>query len=284
MSAPRVAIIVLNYRGDQVLRPCLLSLGKAMSSGDTVLVVDNGGEEVLLSHMREEFSWIETISSGSNRGFAAGMNLGVQYLMARGAFDAFWLVNNDAQVDPNSLNELKRVFIEKGEHALYSPLIFSNPANAPWFSGGEIDFLRMRTKHRHDLPESQAPYKTGFLTGCALFIPRSVIEKTGFLDERYFLYYEDAEYSLRTLRKGLSLWVVPYSRIVHTEESRHNAAKTYWLVRSGAEFFLRESRGLWRIWIIVYLFLRRLKNSFAVRGTDQTVANEVKRAYTDISL
>lgn len=283
MPATKVAIIVLNYRGKHVLRRCLASLEKAIERDDAILVVDNGDEMPLLVEMEREFPRIQTVSAGLNRGFARGMNFGIRRFLAQGNFNAFWLMNNDASVDPGALGALKQALLEKGAHALYSPLIFSDPARAPWFSGGKINFFRMRTQHAHAFPETSNPYETGFLTGCALFLPTQAIKKIGLLDERYFLYYEDAEYSIRAFRKGLKLWMVPRSRVVHTEESRQNPAKAYWLVRSGAEFFLRESRGIWRLWITLYFPLRRLKNWFAARD-GETMANEVKRAYTDVSL
>lgn len=284
MSAVRTGIIVLNYRGEQVLRTCLESLRKTVGPEDTVLIVDNGAETALIASIRAEFPEVETVSTEMNRGFAAGMNFGIQYLRSQGTFDAFWLMNNDARVAPEALSILKQAVITQGEKALYSPIIFSDPTTPPWFSGGRINFLRMRTEHHHTAPTSQSPYETEFLTGCALFIPRAAIEEIGLLDERFFLYYEDAEYSLRALRKGLKLWIIPQAHVFHSEESRQNRAKTYWLVRSGVEFFLRESRGIWKLWVNVYFPLRRLKNWLSSTFGSQAVANEVKRAYTDVSL
>ncbi|MFZ1626289.1 MAG: glycosyltransferase family 2 protein [Candidatus Moraniibacteriota bacterium] len=287
MSALSVAVIVLNYRGDRVLRACLTSLALAIGPDDQVLVVDNGNESTLLASVREDFPQFETISLEVNRGFAAGMNFGIRHMLARGNFDAFWLMNNDAQVAPDGLSALKRAALTKGNTGLFSPIIYLPDNDKPWFAGGEIDFLRMRVTHSQSPLRGREPQLTKFLTGCALFIPREAIERIGFLDERYFLYYEDAEYSLRARRQGLDLWVVPSAHVTHSEESRKSAAKIYWLVRSGTEFFLRESRGIWRVWIMLYFPLRRLKNTLTLLGdvnTDQTVAKEVKRAYTDASL
>ena len=284
MSPLSVAVIVLNYRGEQVLPRCLASLELAIGPQDRVLIVDNGHEETLMAAMRSRYPWVEVIRTEANGGFAAGMNFGIRQLLEHGEFDAFWLLNNDASVAPDALGQLKQALTECGGRALFSPAIISTEQQTPWFAGGRIDFFRMRTKHEQSFISEHTPYETGFLTGCALFIPREAMASIGLLDERYFLYYEDAAYSLQAARAGLKLWVIPEARVSHSEESRENPTKTYWLVRSGVEFFLRESRGLWWLWVRCVLVLRQLKNWVEVRYRPRPVADEVKRAYTDVSL
>lgn len=284
MSAIKVAVIVLNYRGEQVLARCLTSLETTIRQGDAIFVVDNGRETALMTEIARQFPSVEILVSLENRGFAAGMNLGIQCALKKGGFDALWLFNNDAVALPETLDRLKAAVQSNGPRALYSPVIYPSSGQAPWFAGGELSFLRMRTRHWHDVRSEEASYPTDFLTGCSLFIPREAFEKLGLLDERYFLYYEDAEYSLRAKRLGLQRWVVPTAMIYHSEASRENPTKIYWLVRSGAEFFLRESRGAMRLWTRAYFFLRKIKNWMEMKYTPRPLAREVERAYTDVSL
>jgi GT2 family glycosyltransferase len=212
------------------------------------------------------------------------MNLGIRHQLGKRQYDAYWLLNNDASIAPDTLNQLKRALVDKGSRAVFSPVIYQEQTKTSWYAGGQIDYFRMRTVHMQSPVSAREPYETGFLTGCALFVPQEVIASIGLLDERYFLYYEDAAYSIRARRAGFRLWVVPQATVYHSEESRSNPAKTYWLVRSGAEFFLRESRG-WRWgWVRVVYALRRLKNQLKIWLYPSPMAREVKRAYTDVSL
>lgn len=284
MPAIKVAVIVLNYRGEHLLARCLASLEATIQSGDAILVVDNGQEETLMREVATRFPNIGILAASENRGFAAGMNLGIRHMLEKGDFDAFWLFNNDATALPETLESLKAAVRSKGARALYSPVIYSGPEQAPWFAGGRTNFFRMRTEHQQIIKSLGDPYKTDFLTGCALFIPREALDVLGLLDERYFLYYEDAEYSLRAECLGFLRWVVPAAVVYHSEASRENPAKVYWLVRSGAEFFLRESRGWRRYWIRIYFLLRKIKNWIETRYAPRPLAREVERAYTDVSL
>lgn len=279
MASIRTLVTVLNYRGEETLFPCLASLIPTLEAGDVLLVVDNGAETALLQSAKERFPRVEVITTGQNLGFAAGMNVGLGRALA-GGFDAAWIVNNDTVIAPGALSELKRAANMLPGLNLFSPLIVT-PGGEPWFAGGEIDWLRMRTKHVFRRPASPEPFTTRFLTGCALFIPRAVLETVGLLDETYFLYYEDADYSIRTLRQGGRLFVVPGAMVTHSEASQANPEKLYWLVRSGVTFFFRQAGGGRRLLVGLCFWLRRFKNWLRRRFFPSAVAETLERAYTD---
>jgi len=282
MPPIRVAIIILNYRGEQSLPLCLESLHKAIGPEDNILVVDNGNEEVLMKRLQSEYPEVAMIATPKNIGFARGMNFGMRYCLDEGGVDAFWLVNNDARVTPRALKTLKQALSIHGPNALYSPCILTAPDGPVWFSGGWIDFLQMKTVH-NQRAIARGIGETDFLTGCALFIPKQAFDTLGFLDERYFLYYEDAEYSLRAKRLLVPRYVVSEALVYHSEASEGRAGKLYWLVRSGAEFFLRESRWPFSLWVRGYYLLRRLKNRLRLAFFRDPLAEELERAYTDVS-
>ena len=237
-----------------------------------------------LVHCREQLAdFFRRVLQIGVEGDNTRVNAGLRYFSEKGDFDAYWLLNNDTEIEAGALTELrKQSALQKGQ-GLFSPVIRTSPQGKIWFAGGNINFFRMRTTH-NDHFEGMSRYKTDFLTGCALFIPKEALMTLGMLDERYFLYAEDAEYSLRATRKGIPLFVVPESTVYHSEQSEENEEKLYWLVRSSAEFYLRESRGV--VWPVVrvYYALRRVKNWFRLRYFPNHLAREIERAYTDVSL
>lgn len=282
----RVAVIILNYRGEMVLPSCLESVFSAIESDDHVLVVDNGQENALMVCLKQQFPRLQVLSLSVNVGFAAGMNAGMRFFTEKKEnIDAYWLLNNDTVVAEDTLLELKKV-AQNRERTLFSPLIQNFPGDGIWFAGGRIDFWRMKTLHYQQLRKEKSPFPTDFLTGCALFIPHPAFEVLGPLDERYFLYAEDAEYSLRAKRAKIDRFVVPTALVRHAETSEMNPKKAYWLIRSTAEFFLRESAGWQQLWVPAYYLLRRVKNKIrlAISRGKSPLAREIERAYTDVSL
>lgn len=277
----RTLVIVLNYHGEAVLSPCLRSVMQTLWPGDRLLVVDNGQEAVLMQEVRAEFPQVMIEVAKENGGFARGMNVGLRLALTEG-FEAVWVLNNDVIVKHDSLSQLKEAAKRTTGPRALSPLI--RGANQTiWFAGGWINWWRMRVEHYQTAPEIASPFQTSFLTGCALFIPRITLEHIGLLDERYFLYYEDVDYSLRILEHGGKLWVVPGAEILHHEVSEFRGEKVYWLVKSGVECFLRHSTRWQRVWLNFYLSLRRLRNWSRFLWGDKVLARLIEKAYTEAS-
>lgn len=277
--APTVAILVLNYNGRSCLLEALKSLADLRYESKQIWVIDNASTDGSLELAQERFPDFKYLSLPKNYGFAGGMNRGLEVASRAGA-DFFWLFNYDAQAEVDSLESLVLAAAAYPQAGLLSPGIMTDQGKV-WFGGGSIDFFRMRTRHQFAFRQV-SPYVTGFLTGCALLIRREAWEKIGSLDEQLFLYYEDADYSLRARRAGFELLLVPEARVVHKEESRHNPKKTYHLVLSGLIFFQKHTRGFFRFYQGIYVTIRRIKNHLDVRlGRDQ--AQSVRQAYDDFS-
>jgi hypothetical protein len=277
-----VAIIVLNWNGRDCLPRCLTSLEALSYPDKEIIVVDNGSSDDSLAHVKRDFPHCLFIENGGNLGFASGMNRGIRLALERGA-DYVWLFNYDAEAAPDALSLLIDAATSHPEAGLLSPAI-TGPDGALWFGKGRIDFLRMRALHVAPSSEelSSVAYPSPFLTGCALLINKATIEKIGFLDEDFFLYYEDADYCLRARKAGLQCLVVPKARVMHAEKSQENPEKTYYLVLSGLLFSAKHTPKLLRPYLAGYATIRRLKNRLDLLcGRDK--AETVARAFKDFA-
>lgn len=282
MSAfPKVGIVVLNYNGASCLLSCLKSLGELQYASKDIIVVDNDSADNSLKEAKEKFPQFTFVSNPKNAGFAAGMNVGIKLALARGA-DYCWLFNYDAGAYPETLAKLMEAARENPRAGLLSPVIYASDGGKIWFAKGRIDFFRMRTRHTAPTKQEVAAkfYPSEFLTGCALLIKKELVEDIGFLDENFFLYYEDADYSRRAGQAGFSCLVVPQAKVVHSEISNSGPQKIYWLVYAGLLFFQKWTPFYLRPYSAVYIALRRIKN-WRDRWRGANAAQEVYRAYKD---
>jgi GT2 family glycosyltransferase len=105
----------------------------------------------------------------------------------------------------------------------------------------------------------------------------------GLLDEDFFLYWEDADFSVRVKKEKYKLVVCHQSRIRHFEKSQEKKAnKLYWLVLSGLIFFQKNTPFYLRSWIFFYILGRKIKN-WKDRKKKKTLINDaVQRAYQDL--
>ncbi|MCW1888042.1 MAG: glycosyltransferase family 2 protein [Candidatus Moranbacteria bacterium] len=276
-TEPKVVIVVLNYNGEKCLHQTLESLQSLDYREKEVVVVDNASQDHSFDLAKKNFPQFHFISLPKNGGFAYGMNAGMRFALEQKA-DFIWLFNYDALASRESLRILVRNAETLGDRALFSPTIFNN--KKIWFEGGRINYWKMRVEHLRQKRDQEKAFKTQFLTGCALFLPIRAIKEIGFLDEDFFLYYEDADYSKRALNKGFDLYVVPEAKVLHSEESVHNPQKVYHLVFSGLLFFSKHPKGIFSFYQAIYGILRRQKNRLDL-FMGKPLAEEVSRAHSE---
>lgn len=139
--------------------------------------------------------------------------------MERGA-DYILLLNNDTIVDSGFLEHLVNAAVLTPDTGMVGPKIYyySDP-NKLWYAGGKIEWWKGWISHVGVREEDAGQYdrggETDYITGCCVLIKREVIEKIGMLDESYFIYGEDADWSVRCTRAGYTLLFVPAAKIWH---------------------------------------------------------------------
>jgi GT2 family glycosyltransferase len=216
-----VSIIILNWNSYQVTLDCLLSLRKMDYRNFEVVLVDNGSVDGSPEKLLASAPEIRLIKNVTNLGFAGGCNVGMRDALRRGT-DYLLLLNNDTIVAPDFLGQLVHVTESDEKIGAASPkiLFFDRPDRLN-YAGGEhrrwrlfprVFGLRQLDDGRYDTIR-----EVSFLTGCAFLIKAEVVRKIGVLEEIYFHFYEDIEWSLRVLKAGYKTFYVPAAKIWHKE-------------------------------------------------------------------
>ncbi len=147
------------------------------------------------------------IQTGGNLGFGAGANVGLRYVLAVGDFDYAWLLNNDTVIEPNALEALvARMNVDSAAGQCGSTAMFYNqPERVQLLAGGDFNKWLCRTRILQralssDQEENRRLVETrlGFISGVSLLVRKSFLEQVGLLNEDYFLYYEEVDWSLRS--------------------------------------------------------------------------------------
>jgi len=213
-KAPLVVIVVLNWNGLQDTLECLDSLSGLEYANVRVVVVDNGSEVNEADLLQASHGWIHAIRSETNRGFAGGNNLGIDYVLGIQA-DYVLLLNNDTAVTPDLLDRLLGVAEENPAIGLLTPVIYDHTRR---------DMVQNQGMSIGWYGPPGGPVKIGAgdpfvyieaALGASLLIKRAVLESIGTLSEEYFYQAEDTDLCARAARQGFKIVVVPSAKIYH---------------------------------------------------------------------
>jgi len=245
MTAPKVSIIVLNWNGRSDTLECLQSLRSVDYVRYDIIVVDNGSEDGSVGAIVRRFPEVKVIETGKNLGYAGGNNVGLNYVLNSDA-EFVLLLNNDTIVDSNLVSHLVAAARDHADAAFFSPKIYfySEPTKI-WFAGGKWVEAKARFFHSgYGLEDTNNQFNAiadiDFVCGCALLARTSVIRQIGLLDERFFLVFEDVDWSYRARAAGFRLIFVPEAVLWH-KVSRSFGGKTSPVI----SYFHTRNRLLW---------------------------------------
>lgn len=219
---PKIGVVVLNYNSARDTLGCLASLREAEGGDRRVWVVDNGSTDgsasIVPPALAENEVWLPL---GSNFGYAAGNNAGIRAALEWGA--AYVLVlNPDVRVSPDFLPPLVRALEGAAQAGTACPLVLSKDGATIQSLGGEASLWTGSCRRRlfgepASLASSLAWLHVDFPHGACMLLKRQFLEEAGFLNEAYFLYYEDVELGLRARREVWDTLAIPHSRVSHSD-------------------------------------------------------------------
>lgn len=252
----KLYIVILNYNGSKNTIECMKSLEKVRipQGYDLVpVIVDNASIDDSVKTFKKEFPKTTLIENKVNLGYSGGNNTGILFALEQGASEIV-ILNNDTLLSRGSIYELveslrtysadvasPKIYFEKGFEYHLDTYEKKNLGHVFWFAGGEMDWANVIGKHRgvDQVDDGQFDDKTEIesITGACFIAKREVFEKTGMFNDSYFLYYEDADLSIRIKKAGFKITFAPKSIIYHK-----NAGSTGGSGSSLQDYFITRNR------------------------------------------
>jgi GT2 family glycosyltransferase len=164
-----------------------------------------------------------------------------------------WLLNNDTIVDAEALSALVQVAeSDKTVGMVGSKIVYHENPRLLWYAGAVLDPEKPHRLHHRGLNEEDrgqfdVACETGYITGCSLLARRNMIEAVGMLDDSLFLYFEDADWSVRARAAGWMLAYCPGSLVYHKVSLSVGGAASptllYYTARNRLYFIQRNFPG-----------------------------------------
>ena len=213
----KIKILILNYNGVNFLKECLESVYKIDYPNFSVTVIDNLSTDNSINFIKSNYPDVELVLTDKNRLFAGGYN----YYFNRSQDNCYYLIlNNDTIVSKTILNQFIIGLNKYGKRAIYGPTItFSNEKKLIWYSGAEVDLKKGIIRHlniRKNLEDlNLRDCRTGYITGCCMFVHSSIVSDLNGFDESFKMYMEDVDFCLRARFMGIKSIYLASPRLFH---------------------------------------------------------------------
>ncbi len=256
-TAKMVSFIVVNWNGKSLLRSCLSSICSQTCEDREIIFVDNGSTDDSVAYVRTNFSSVKLISLKKNRGFSGGNIEGLKY--ATGNFLA--LVNTDAILGENWLENMLRVMDRDPKIGICaSKLIIDETARID--SVGEAYTTAFTSVKIGEFAQKDNFMRERAFQGAsaaAVLYRKLMIDAIGFLDEDFFLNYEDTDFHMRAWLAGWKCVYVPDAVAYHKVSATLGK-----LSDSGVYHLSRNSEWVWIKNVPLPLMIRYAHHRIAV--------------------
>ncbi|MFZ2153345.1 MAG: glycosyltransferase family 2 protein [Microgenomates group bacterium] len=233
----QIAIIILNWNTTKLTKITINSFLKIHHTGFRyhLVLVDNGSQKECIDELEKTYKnnpEITILKSATNTGYAHGNNIGIEWALSH-HFDYIMIANSDIRVAPDFLEILykqavsstslflaPKIYFEKGYEFHKERYRKSELGKVIWAMGGKIDWDNIYGSNiaidevDQGQYDQQAP-SPDFISGCCFLVNSAIFRQIGLFDDKYYLYLEDADFSVRATLQKYQLKIIPQAKIWH---------------------------------------------------------------------
>jgi len=273
-----LAVVVVNHNAGGYLSRCLATV--LANTGDAeveVVVIDNASSDWSVVEARGAFPQVEVIETGTNRGFAAGVNVGIAATTAPFVF----VLNPDTEIWEGTLERFVKLARERPRAGAIGPMI-RNTDGSIYPSGRRVPSVGVAVGHAllgsfwHANPFSRRYRLAGWdrsterevdwISGSAFLVRREALDEIGVLDEQFFLYAEEVDLFKRLREGGWQVLFTPELEVVHEGGVSTGSSRRMHLIHSRSVYRYFEkhhARGLRRALLPSAWFVLRVRAELA---------------------
>lgn len=273
----KLSVVIVNYNVKYFLEQCLHSVEKAIEGIDSeVFVVDNNSVDGSVEMVAEKFPWVKLIANTENTGFSVANNQAIK--IAKGEY--ILLLNPDTLVELDTFSKsvefmdqhpdagglgIKMVdgngrFLPESKRGLPTPTVAFYK-----IFGLSSFFPKSKTFGQYHLGylDKEETHVVDVLSGAYMMMRRETLDKTGLLDETFFMYGEDIDLSYRITKAGYNNYYYPGARIIHykgesTKKSSINYVFVFYkaMIIFAKKHFSQKNAKLFAFLIHTAIYLR----------------------------
>ena len=210
-----VEISIVDHENRDMVRACLLSLPDACRGLSwRATVIDNVSGDGSLEMLASEFPEVGVVANPVRLGFGANHNVVIRRLVADRSARYVLVLNDDTELSPGAVTRMVRTLDGRAELGAVVPGVVDGegrPSATRLAYPSARSWLRTDRFDVNELPDPEG----GWLQGSCLLLRVEALGRVGGFDERFFLFYEDVDLSMRLVQGGWALGTCPEATVVH---------------------------------------------------------------------
>ena len=266
-----VGVVTVTYNSAGVLPDFLRCIAEQSHSNFLLFAIDNASTDQTIHILNEcSDSRLRVIANPDNRGIAAGNNQGIRAALEAGCFTIL-LINNDIESDSELIRLLDEAIATHQVEMSCPKIMYYDAPDRIWAAGGKFEpWAGYRALHLGEGEVDRGQHDRARLVTygptCCVLIKKEVFDRVGLMDERYFVYSDDADFMYRAMKAGVKLIYRPEAKLFHKVGSLTGGAESAFQIQYGTRnraYFLLKHFGAvaalpWLLIRAVYYFCQSL--------------------------
>lgn len=261
----KIGIVTINWNNYYDTKDFIESILNIDYNNYILIIVDNNSTDDSYKKLKDKYKGsnesIIFIKNQSNKGFAGGNNVGIEFALNNDC-DSILIINNDTIVESDFLNNMvSKLYSEEKIGVVSGKIYYYNNKNKLWSIGGKINLFKASAKYygvdQFDKGQFDDIENLGLASGCLMLVKNEVFKEIGLFSEKYFFRGEEWDFGYRVKSSGYRISFAPKAKIYHKVSQSHERlsySDIYSAYRAKLIFSKSYLKNpIWGLWFIIFV-------------------------------
>jgi len=271
----KIGLVTITYNSEDVIRDFLESTLSQTFQNFVVYIIDNNSQDNTLEILKENSdNRIKLVKNKKNVGVAKANNQGIELALKNNCTQVL-IINNDVEFERQLLEKMLKVQKDNKCSLVVPKMMYFDTPDYIWYAGSTFikkkGFLPIhKGMKQKDTSQFDGIYPVEYAPTCCLLVKKQVFLDVGMMDEKYFVYFDDTDFSYRVLKDGRhKLFFFSDTKFYHKVGSLTKSVEKEKRREYRGDFFIKQNtrnhiyflRKIGGVYAYLYIFLLFFKNN-----------------------
>jgi len=203
----KIGLVTITYNSADVIRGFLESTFSQTFQNFIIYIIDNNSQDNTIEILKENTdSRIELVKNKENVGVAKANNQGIELALKDNCTQVL-IINNDVEFEKQLFEKMLQIQKDKNCSLVVPKMMYFDTPDYIWYAGSSFikkkGFLPIHKGIKQkDSSQFDGVYPVEYAPTCCLLVKKEVFQDVGMMDEKYFVYFDDTDFSYRVLKDG----------------------------------------------------------------------------------